>query len=298
MSEHAAAPLPEDTPAAILPAASMIVLRPGPGGGFEVLLTERAAGVRNFAGALVFPGGKVEPGDEAIAEHSGFAAHWPNLAPRLPDDDRDATHIARLYGAALRETLEEVGLLHTPAAQPASAQAVASARQALAQGMAWCEALAQHGLQACVRDLQPFSRWITPTTPNMSLKRFDTWFFIAELMPGQRPEADGHEAQSLHWATPGDFLQRHQQREILLAPPQIMTLAHLGRFASAAELLAYARAQTPYCIAPVSVDDAGQRMICLPGDPLHPQPQRQMPGTTRLVLRGRHFEPLSEFDAA
>ena len=72
--------LSEDPPAAILPAASMIVLRPGPGGGFEVLLTERAASVRNFAGALVFPGGKVEPGDEAIAEHSGFAAHWPKLA--------------------------------------------------------------------------------------------------------------------------------------------------------------------------------------------------------------------------
>ncbi|RMX00656.1 NUDIX hydrolase [Allofranklinella schreckenbergeri] len=322
-------PAPSCAPDAPLPSASIIVMREAPhanahgdaygASGIEVLLMERASQARNFGGALVFPGGKVEPGDDAIALQSGFTEQWPQLMPRLPQDPQtpDQQALASLYGAALRETLEEVGLLwlatcgsaDTPpapaAAFPAPANALAAARGALAQGQTWDAAL--NALRAAapaatpyapsVQALRPFSRWITPKITNMSAKRFDTWFFLASLPPGQQASADGSEAQHLLWASPRQLLTRYAQGEILLAPPQIMTLAHLCRFADSASLSAYASQQPILPIEPVSIDQEGQRIVCFPGDPLHEQTQPRTPGPTRLVLRNKRFEPEQGFEA-
>lgn len=313
---------PETETAHPQPAASVIVLRPG-AAGFEVLLMERASQASNFAGALVFPGGKVEAGDDAIALQSGFAQIWPELAPRLQDlpghnpqthKTDDGMHaMASLYGAALRETLEEVGLVcHIP---NASAQALAAARAQLAQSLDWAQAMqalhstSQATTQATkksetppVHSLHAFSRWITPRLPNMSVRRFDTWFFLAELPAGQQAQADGGEAQRLVWATPRQLLADYARGDILLAPPQIMTLAHLARFADITSLTAFARARALCAIEPLSTDQDGQRMVCFPGDPLHSLSGARIPGPTRLLARGKHgsgvrFEPEGGFDS-
>lgn len=77
----------------IIPAATLILFRERDGAPPELLITQRAAGMVFAGGALVFPGGRIDPDDRVRA-----AQH-----PELAEDDA----AARI--AALRETAEEVG---------------------------------------------------------------------------------------------------------------------------------------------------------------------------------------------
>ncbi|MGN5373477.1 NUDIX domain-containing protein [Sphingomonas hankookensis] len=77
------------TPA--IPAATLILLRDRAEGPPDILMVERAATMAFAGGALVFPGGRIDPGDEALALAMGDG----DLAPRL---------------AAIRETIEEAGI--------------------------------------------------------------------------------------------------------------------------------------------------------------------------------------------
>lgn len=80
-----------DLPPAI-PAATLILMRQARAGPPEILMTERHSGMAFAAGALVFPGGRIDPEDEAAA--AAFS-DLPYAAARI---------------AAIRETIEETGL--------------------------------------------------------------------------------------------------------------------------------------------------------------------------------------------
>ena len=69
------------------------------------------------------------------------------------------------------------------------------------------------------------------------------------------------------------------------------TLAHLTRFASAADAMQAARTQMPPCICPENFSENGETYLCYPGDPSHSVPVRALPGPTRLYLRSRRFVP-------
>ncbi|MBD8042736.1 NUDIX domain-containing protein [Arthrobacter sp. Sa2BUA2] len=86
-------------------AATVVLLRDGTAG-LEVLLLERPRHTGTFAGAWVFPGGRVDPQDY---EAAGYAP--PAGAAGPPDPSRDLA-AARVAGA--RETAEETGLLLPP----------------------------------------------------------------------------------------------------------------------------------------------------------------------------------------
>ena len=118
---------------------------------------------------FVFPGGRVEPGDRALARRLALPARE---AERLsyavhgrPTDAR-ATALAL---AAIRETFEETGFLvgtPTPAAPPAPASAPAS----------WLEFL-DGGHHPHLDGLTFFARAITP--PGRP-RRYDTRFFLTD----------------------------------------------------------------------------------------------------------------------
>jgi 8-oxo-dGTP pyrophosphatase MutT (NUDIX family) len=76
-----------------IPAATLILFREQPLGPPQLLITQRAAGMAFAGGALVFPGGRIDPEDGVRA------AQHADLPPQ------DAA--ARI--AAIRETVEEVG---------------------------------------------------------------------------------------------------------------------------------------------------------------------------------------------
>jgi 8-oxo-dGTP pyrophosphatase MutT (NUDIX family) len=112
--------------------------------------------------------------------------------------------------------------------------------------------------------LVKFSRWITPAEVRT---RFDTHFFLAPLPPGQEPRVDGEECVEFGWFTSVGALEAHRAREILLVFPTIKHLEQLSPFASAAELLEYARGRTVRAVQPHIVLDGEVARVLLPGEP-------------------------------
>ncbi|MGQ2981600.1 MAG: NUDIX hydrolase, partial [Polaromonas sp.] len=201
---------------------------------------------------------------------------------------------AALYVAALREAFEESGVLFAQgaAATPPAAQAAALLRD----GASFNAVLAQMALRLQTRAILPWSRWITPVRPSVMNKRFDTRFFVAAVPGGQVARHDDFETTESIWLSPREALRQYWSGQIELAPPQIMSLAHLARHSAVASVLAAAQARRPPVIQPESFDDNGERMICYPGDERHSVREQALPGPTRLFYRNKRFEPLCGFD--
>ncbi|MFC7539287.1 hypothetical protein ACFQU2_07205 [Siccirubricoccus deserti] len=141
------------------------------------------------AGALVFPGGRVEAADAEIA--AGLGATDPFAAFRV---------------AAIREAFEESGLLLARTASgvpltPDQGAAVAAAhRDALNAGSRGFAALLQ--AEALVPDIGALVRFAHWVTPDDLAKRFDTHFFLAPAPGGHAATHDGHEAVDSVWISP------------------------------------------------------------------------------------------------
>jgi len=112
--------------------------------------------------------------------------------------------------------------------------------------------------------LVPYSRWITPAQVTT---RFDTHFFLAPLPEGATPQVDGHECVDLGWFTPAAALEAHRSGDILLVFPTIKHLEQLSGFASATELLDYARGRDVVPVEPRVVISGETARVLLPGEP-------------------------------
>jgi 8-oxo-dGTP pyrophosphatase MutT (NUDIX family) len=266
------------------PSATVVMLRDGPGG-LEVFLQKRHGLSDVLGGAYVFPGGKVDPGDGALADRLDAPVAELHAAlgePALPQPDA-----ASLYVAALREVFEETGVLFAAV----DSDRASAAWAALREGVPFADIVARLGVRLAASAVQPWSRWITPLVGGVVRKRFDTRFFVAAVPPGQQPGHDAHEAIESLWLPPQVALEQYWDGRIELAPPQIMSLAHLCRHADAGSVLAAARGRVPPCIAPEPFEEDGDRVLCYPGDSRHSIGERALPGPTRLRWRNRRFEP-------
>jgi 8-oxo-dGTP pyrophosphatase MutT (NUDIX family) len=112
-------------------------------------------------------------------------------------------------------------------------------------------------------ELVPYSRWITPKQVKI---RFDTWFYLAEAPPDAEPEVDGQECVDWRWATPRDALAAARAGEIEMVFPTRKHLEQLSGFASAHELLAFARTRHVEPIEPRVVVEGETARILLPGE--------------------------------
>jgi len=235
-------------------AATVLMLREG-SSGLEVLLLKRHTDSKDLGGAFVFPGGKRDEADASPGALASLDQPIAALHAQLGEPDIAPEHAASLFVAALREAQEECGL------------------------------------QLSCTDLRPWSRWITPRMPFMMSKRFDTRFFLARAPALQTAIQDNHETTEVLWTTPRQALVQYWAGEILLAPPQIMSLSHLSLFQTVEQVLSDAAQRTPPVIQPEPFDVDGMRVICYPGDSRHPVSQRALPGPTRLHFRNKRFEP-------
>jgi 8-oxo-dGTP pyrophosphatase MutT (NUDIX family) len=85
------------------------------------------------------------------------------------------------------------------------------------------EAKEEAGVDVDSDALVHLSNW---TTPELSAKRFATWFFVGEVTGGEEV-ADGIETDRLHWFRPADAFAAREAGEIEVAPPQYVTLLWL-----------------------------------------------------------------------
>lgn len=260
-------------PAAPRDAATLVLLRDG-ADGLEVFCVERHHKSGFMAGALVFPGGKVDDGDRDQA--------WQGLLlPARKDVD------AGVALAACRESLEEAAIL--PVSGPLSHDEALAFRQALATGADFLRsALKARGLSIDLASLVPFARWVTPEP---EVRRFDARFFMLRAPAGQEGAHDTYETMASFWATPRDVLARFEAKDVQLAPPTHRTLQLLSDYAVVDDALAAAEAANLDPICPVLIEYDGTLALTLPGDPDHPQSTTIITGQSRYVLRGEQWRP-------
>ncbi|MEN9774095.1 MAG: hypothetical protein RL322_1165 [Pseudomonadota bacterium] len=271
------------------PAATVMLLR-DTGDGPEVFMMRRHGNSDVLGGAYVFPGGKVDPDDHADEMLERLDLDLEALHQRMGDPNLEALRAAGYFVAAARETFEECGVLLAQGADATLAQSVTARAR---EGYSFVELLQHFNLRLNLRALTPWARWVTPRIPSAQSKRFDTRFFVAHAPANQEARHDERETTEGVWVRPRAALERYWARDIELAPPQIMTLAHFARMPDVATIMTLAQSQTPPHVEPEPIRlEGGGRMVAYPGDELHPVREIAIPGPRRLIWREGRFEPI------
>ena len=240
-----------------IPAATLIVVRDRPGGAPELLMVERAQGMAFAAGAMVFPGGRIDPADRDMASVLGV----------------DGAAVA-----AVRETLEEtaipVGLTPLPARETCL-----ELQQALAAEQGFGPLLEAAGLALDAVALVPFARWVPKFH---AVRRFDTLFFVARCPAGQwTPQVIEGECTRAEWLTAADVLESERRGEARLIFPTRRTLERLAQHASFEAIRADALAHRIEPISPWVDERDGEKFITIPSDLGFPVTQERLDGLWR-----------------
>ncbi|MBY0342227.1 MAG: NUDIX domain-containing protein [Sphingomonadales bacterium] len=239
-----------------IPAATIIIFRNAPEGGApEVLMTVRSRNMTFAGGMAVFPGGRVDPADFALA---GTIAEQHGLAA-----DEAAHQIA-----AVRETLEETGLALGLSGN-ISAETAAAARAMLAENGALAPVLDAFGWRLDLAQITPFARWF-PKNENIP-RVYDTRFYLADLGTGAVDVSiDASENTHLFWTSAQGALDAAERGDIKLIFPTRRNLERLALFASFAEAKAQAEAIPVRTIMPQIVEQDGKPWLTILADAGYP----------------------------
>lgn len=143
------------------------------------------------------------------------------------------------------------------------------------------EAEEEAGLVVDPEALVPFAHW---TPPLVAIKRYATWFFVAEAPTGAVTIDDG-EIHEHTWARPADALARRDAGEVELAPPTWVTLDRLARSTTVAEALAEARAAPVEAFVTAIAKDGDDLVALWHGDAGYESGDATTPGPRhRLVM--------------
>jgi 8-oxo-dGTP pyrophosphatase MutT (NUDIX family) len=241
-------------------AATVILLRQAPD--LQAFLLRRTRVLEFAPGAWVFPGGSVDEhdADPAIGEASWAGPSPADLGGRL---GIAADQLRGLVCAAVRETFEESGVLlagPSPTDLVRDGAVLVQDRRRLLDGsVSLGELLSRRGLVLRADLLMPWARWITP---EVSPRRFDTWFFAAALPPGQEARPAPGESDSGTWLAPSAALEAARAGQITLLPPTAVTLAELAAHQDVAGVLAERRVITP--LLPEIVVEQERAWLALP----------------------------------
>lgn len=241
----------EEAPPGATPAATLVLLRDAPEGGApQALMVQRAATMNFAAGAIVFPGGRVDGADRA------FAATLPHhLAPE------DAA--ARI--AAVRETIEEAGIAVGLSMQPGPEQ-LNAIRHALHSGMGMGEVLDRHGLTFDFDMLTPFARWCPGRAERAGISRiFDTRFYVARAPDDAHlATVDTTENVRLRWASAAEVIgDCDAGREVAIFPTR-RNLERLALGGSYEDIMAHMRAYPVEMVTPWTEERDGETHLCIP----------------------------------
>lgn len=240
---------PDQDPVEPRPAATLVLVRPGRTSPLDVLLLRRPERARFAAGAYVFAGGVVDPGDAR-------ARLGPRLGPRVTRAEPSA------LVAALREGFEETGLL--PADRLPEPDTLARGRRALLEGSVEFGALVDRW-DLTFRELRAayLSRWITPARLS---RRYDARFFVAEHRGGE-PSLAPDELVDWTWMAPAEALRRFASGDLPMLFPTRKTMEELSGVADLDDLFERARGREVHPVQPRLVVEGDAVIPVLPGDP-------------------------------
>lgn len=232
-----------------IPAATLIVFRNGQESAPpEILMVVRSRSLRFAGGAAVFPGGRVDEADHALASR---------LALKRLDQEEAAHRIA-----AIREILEETGLAVGLRGAVDGERAAAARAMLLAEG-ALAPVLERFGWILDLDALVPFARWLPRGMKHERI--FDARFYLADLGTGAVDvTVDATENTRLFWTTAQAALERADRGEMHIIFPTRRNLERLASFHNFAAARAQAQAIPPRTISPVIAEEDGERWLTIP----------------------------------
>jgi 8-oxo-dGTP pyrophosphatase MutT (NUDIX family) len=233
----------QKSPVPAVPAATILLVRDG-SSGLEVFMVERHHRIDFAEGALVFPGGKVDPADTDSLLHRRCCG-----TDGLEEDG------VTLRVAAIRETFEECGVLLV---RRHGSPSLVGADELLPLEVRYRESLQagettmaqfaeQEDLELACDLLVPFAHWITP---EFMPKRFDTHFFVVSAPADQAAAHDGSESVDSVWTTPAEALEAALAGRRTIIFPTLLNLKKLGRSSRTDEALERARREPIVTVLP------------------------------------------------
>jgi 8-oxo-dGTP pyrophosphatase MutT (NUDIX family) len=219
-------------------AATIVLVRPAAGGGFEILLTRRPPEMRFLGGFYVFPGGTVHADDysaKMLARCRGLSG---DDARKILGNRHEPEQALGHWVAVVRELFEEVGVLlcttesgdNIDLSDEATKSKIELQRQEIVKReLDFGSFLDSADLYCDLSRAVYFDHWVTPEIYSM---RFDTRFYLAPLPPNQTPLRSSEEVTDSVWIKPVDALARTYDRDFPLIPPTTTVLGNLARLAS------------------------------------------------------------------
>jgi len=234
-----------------IPAATLIVWRdtdPPSDAAPEILVVERSAKMTFAAGAIVFPGGRIDSADRVLAASLG-----------RPDDAAKVT--------AIRETIEETGV--APALSGAIDPALGlELQQALIDGADFAGLLEESRLTLDLAALTAFTRWM-PAFKHA--RKFDTLFFLVRAPAGHwQPRPQPGECEAAEWASARSLLDRIERGQASAIFPTKRNLERLALHRDLNAALNDARSHSLDTIIPWIEEIDGEPHVRIPADRGYP----------------------------
>ncbi|MBV1877082.1 MAG: hypothetical protein KUG79_05530 [Pseudomonadales bacterium] len=236
-----------------IPAATILMLRDSPNG-LEVFMVVRHHQIDFASGALVFPGGKVASGDDAVRNRC-IGAH------------KSDAQLALQVGA-IREAFEECGILlarekdSDELINGQRLQSLEHYRDPLAKGkLAIGEFLEKENLTLACDLLHHYAHWITP---DMMPKRFDTHFYLAKAPSDHIAIHDGHESVDSIWITAKAALEGAKTKKYTIIFPTRMNIEMLEESTSVEDAISNANARQVVPVLPKIDAREDGNYLCIP----------------------------------
>lgn len=228
------------------PAATLVLFRDLVSGPPEILMVERSEGMRFAGGAVVFPGGRVDPDDHILAGRYAFDYEADCAAARV---------------AAIRETIEESGI-PIGIVGAASHDWLEEVRAALHAQTPFSSLLDAAGFTLDLDALIPFARW---RPKHREARVFDTRFYIARA-PDDLPVevVDATENVRTFWESAAGAIGLAAEGKVKVIYPTMRNLERLALFASYDEAEAHAHGLPVTMISPFMEERADGRYLCIP----------------------------------
>ena len=237
-----------------IPAATVVIFRNAADGGPpQILMLVRSKTMAFAGGAAVFPGGRVDDADFALAKTLSSTLDIDEIAHRI---------------AAIRETIEESGLA-LGVRGDVTEETARRAREMLLEHNELAPVLDTLGWTVALDDMIPFARW---NPQNERIPRiFDTRFYLANLGTGAVEVAvDNTENSRLFWTTAQGALNAADRGELSIIFPTRRNLERLAEFPSFEDAAAQAARIPVRPIVPHFEERDGESWICIPDDAGYP----------------------------